>query len=73
MLALGGGSLADSMDEETTWAVLVGRTTGLLGTTTGLLPACDQADVVFDWGFSGLILETRAGKSSSWKDESFLG
>lgn len=73
MLPLGGGSLADSMDEETTWAVLVGRTTGLLGTTTGLLPAWDQADVVFDWGFSGLILETSAGKSSSWKDESFLG
>lgn len=45
------------------------------GWVEGLVPAAwvDQADLPLAEGWGGRILETRAGKSSSWKEEVFLG
>lgn len=52
-----------------------GLAAGGAGCVAGLVAAVwlDQAELVLAEGLRGRILETRAGKSSSWKEEVFLG
>ena len=50
-----------------------GGALGVLLGAAGLPPALAHADRVLSGGFLGLILEMRAGKSSSWKDDLLRG